>query len=306
MKIGDKYNRWTILSERFKKSPDSCTWFVKCKCDCGTIKDVRTGRLTSPSSPSISCGCYRKEQTTKKNTKALPIGEKFNRLVVLEDLGIIGRRRMCLAQCDCGVVKKFRWDGVFSGETKSCGCYHRDAVSLSSTTHGMSNTRTHDIWITMKQRCINPNSSGYDLYGERGITVCERWLDSFENFYEDMGECPEGMSIDRIDVNRGYSPHNCRWADGTTQMHNQNKRKGNCTSIFKGVSFNTAKNKWDSRLQKGGKTAFRGRFASEIEAAIAYDEASFEHYGDRPNQKLIEEILNKENTNASISYSGEL
>lgn len=306
MEVGDKFNRWTVLSERFKKNSNSYIWFVKCRCDCGTEKDVRTSTLTSPSFPSISCGCYRKEQLVEKKTKPLPIGKKISRLTVLEDLGIISRRRVCLAECECGVVKEYRWDGILTGNVKSCGCYHRDMASLASSTHKMTKTRTHDIWITMKQRCTNPKSEGYELYGGRGIKVCDRWANSFEYFLEDMGECPDGMSIDRINVEGHYEPSNCRWADGTTQIHNQNKRKGNCTSRFKGVSLNASKNKWDCRLQKFGKVIFRKRFSSEIEAAVAYDEASFVHYGDRPNQELIEEILKKENTNASISYSREL
>lgn len=80
-------------------------------------------------------------------------------------------------------------------------------------------TKTHRIWKTMKSRCLNPNFPAYQYYGARGITVCERWQ-KYPNFLADMGECPEGLSLDRIDNSKGYEPSNCRWADRRTQSLN--------------------------------------------------------------------------------------
>lgn len=89
------------------------------------------------------------------------------------------------------------------------------------TRHGMSRTRTYNTWQTMIQRCHNPNHTSYYLFGARGITVCKRWRESFINFYKDMGERPEGRTLDRIDPNKSYGPRNCRWATPTEQMHNR-------------------------------------------------------------------------------------
>ena len=87
-------------------------------------------------------------------------------------------------------------------------------------THGMSKTSTYHIWSSMKARCSNPNHQNYHRYGGRGVSVCSEWADSFEQFLEDMGERPKGMSLDRIDVNGNYSADNCRWATAKQQMRN--------------------------------------------------------------------------------------
>ncbi len=92
------------------------------------------------------------------------------------------------------------------------------------TTHGMSRTSEHRAWLRIKSRCYNPNFAGYKNYGGRGITMCDRWLNSFENFYEDMGDKPsEDLSLDRIDNDGNYEPENCRWATSKQQNRNQSQ-----------------------------------------------------------------------------------
>jgi hypothetical protein len=110
--------------------------------------------------------------------------------------------------------------------------------------------KTKDIWRSMLRRCTNPKDAGYMNYGGRGITVCERWL-VYGNFKADMGLKPKGLSLDRIDNDKGYSPENCRWADDYVRNRNQRTRKDN-TSGVRGVQWNPSKKKWQVFVMDNG------------------------------------------------------
>jgi hypothetical protein len=111
------------------------------------------------------------------------------------------------------------------------------ASNKARTKHGMYRTRVYRQWQQMIQRCYNPNSSRYARYGGRGVTVCDRWRSSFDAFYADMGDVPDGMSIDRINNDRGYEPGNCRWA---TPQQQANNRRTNVLIEHEGLELTIA------------------------------------------------------------------
>lgn len=128
--------------------------------------------------------------------------------------------RYAVFQCECGKRKLINIGNVKQRKTSSCGCYHREMLIEASITHGLSSNAAYGCWFGMIDRCTNSKNDQYENYGARGITVCPRWSSSIANFIEDMGERPEGMSIDRRDNSLGYFKENCRWATQIEQSRN--------------------------------------------------------------------------------------
>jgi len=170
-------------------------------------------------------------------------GNHYGRLIVL---GYAGkdhhRNHIWLCQCDCGNKTIVTGSALRRGNTRSCGCLHRESsqarITALNYVHGLHGTKTYQAWKNMKQRCGNSHRPDFKHYGGRGITVCDRWLHSYENFLKDMGECPPRLTLDRINPNGNYEPSNCRWATWKTQVHNrrQNEIKNTIAcSICRGV-----------------------------------------------------------------------
>lgn len=159
-------------------------------------------------------------------------GKRFGRLTVVSrgenayrKNGDPRTRWVCV--CDCGKSKLIYGEALARGVTKSCGCIQKERASATMTKHGSTNTKLYGVWCSMKNRCNNKNNPHYNLYGGRGISVCDEWerdYSSFEKwslsngYFESKrrGDC----TIDRIDPDKGYSPDNCRWVSVVVQTNN--------------------------------------------------------------------------------------
>jgi hypothetical protein len=159
-------------------------------------------------------------------------GRVFGQLTVLREDGHKGVRVAWLCRCACGNNTRSRTADLTAGKTLTCGCVRDARIGNAARKHGMTRTPTYISWLNMKQRATNAVHPRFRDYGARGIVICERWLDSFENFLADMGERPAGKSLDRIDNEGDYAPSNCRWATPTQQAANQRRstRPRDCKS----------------------------------------------------------------------------
>lgn len=148
-------------------------------------------------------------------------GLKFGRLEVIEEVGRDNAgNKTWLCRCECGNEKVITGGNIRAGHSLSCGCFRLEQLRKKVTRHGMRHTRVYNVWLCLIQRCTNPLNPAYGNYGGRGIQVCDKWRD-FPSFYADMGDVPEGMQIDRIDVNGNYEPGNCRWLNKKGQSRNK-------------------------------------------------------------------------------------
>jgi len=205
--VGDKYGSLTVVN-RVGSKRGAALW--KCLCECGNHVEAMSSTLRG--GQVKSCGCL----LSKGRPADRLVGQRFNKLLVLGDVGAskYGRRLLCL--CDCGVQKEITAHNLTSGRIVSCGCAFYDSSEKRRLNR---DKRTYQSWKGMLARCYNKKHPGYINYGARGITVCTSWKD-YECFLEDMGLRPPGKSLDRVRNDEGYSKENCKWSTPAEQQRN--------------------------------------------------------------------------------------
>lgn len=204
---GMRFGQLTVI-KRAENIGDRCAWL--CKCDCGNETMVKSIYLTT--GDTRSCGClYYKDLT----------GQTFGRLTVLSKISSSTKGSEYLCQCTCGNQKVVKRSCLVTGGTKSCGCLGHEVHSIIAKenfiTHGFSRDKKYKklyhTWSAMIHRCYNASNKRYNNYGNRGIGVCDEWMNDFLAFYNwaMANGYQEGLSIERKDVNGNYEPNNCTW-----------------------------------------------------------------------------------------------
>lgn len=195
------------------ESPDKHIRLL-CECSlCGQEVSVRKSHVTTKA--QVSCGCH---------IKLIPKGEDLAGQTIA-DITFIGYEASSIwrVQYSCGHFGKAEAHIIRKSSTGLCvQCMRKQPKTKR---HGLTRTSTHNSWCNMRRRCYKEGNNRYEYYGLNGITVCDRWNPdkggSFDNFLEDMGECPEGLSLERVDLALGYYKENCIWADDITQANNK-------------------------------------------------------------------------------------
>jgi hypothetical protein len=162
--------------------------------------------------------------------------KRFGKLIAIKRINIKDskgyNRAYWVCQCDCGNIKNIDLSSLKKEKVKSCGCYNKQIHFKHGHTVGGIISKEFESWRAAIDRCNRINNASYSNYGGRGIKVCDRWINSFSNFFEDMGKCPDDCTLDRIDTNGNYEPSNCRWS--TPEIQNNNKRNSHFIT-YKGI-----------------------------------------------------------------------
>lgn len=287
---GSKFGRLTILRELepVRDNSGSLRRIVEVRCDCGNISEKKLKYLKS--GETSTCGSCIK-QVVATSAKGNPIirvdpfadelemiGQKYERWTVLEAGFKQNSSRMMKAACECGAEQMVCKSALKLGHSVSCGCHSRESTSEARRTHGLSNERPYRIWSNMIQRCDNPKSDYFNNYGGRGIAYQQSWS-VFEGFWKDMSEgYREGLELDRVDVNGGYTKENCRWVDRCLQMYNRRTFKNN-TSGKTGVNLNKRSGNWVVNISVNTKKIYLGTYSDYDLAVFVREEAELKYYG---------------------------
>ena len=198
-------------------------------------------------------------------------GQRFGRLVVIEQAGRTASKKVLWkCMCDCGNETQTDSGSLVTGNTESCGCILKEAI----TKHGGWKKSSYNTWRAMIRRCNNPKDKDYPRYGGKGVSVCLEWLD-YANFAQCMGEPQGDETLDRIDVYGNYEPSNCRWAGLTQQARNIRVRANSETGVTGVVLY---KNKYYAKITVKKKNYYSKVFHTIKEAAEAHKELERLHW----------------------------
>lgn len=216
-------------------------------------------------------------------------GHRFGKLTAVYPVPDKSHRARWHCVCECGNEKDVLQQNLTNGHVRSCGCIHSEVnkekierynSSIGRESHHNTKSRLYRIWIGIKSRCFVQTASNYKNYGQRGISVCDEWVNSFSAFskWAIQNGYNDSLTIDRINADGNYCPENCRWVTMSIQEFNKRISSRN-TSGTTGVSFNKACNKWVAYIRKDGKLYHLGTFANIDDAIYARKQAEKRLYG---------------------------
>lgn len=271
---GNRYGSLEVLrrsgSDKYPSGRSKPMW--DCLCDCGNTARVSGQSLRAGTTKS--CGCLR------ESIKVDWTGAKQGKLEVLSRYhgephanGRTPIRWNCL--CECGSEIVLSSTALREGSS-SCGCGYKRRPKNPDTVNRVESP-THITWRSMIDRCYNPSREAYKYYGALGVTVCERWK-TYENFLEDMGERPDGMTLNRVKGAKEYSPENCEWATRSVQAYDQRIRETNKSGVT-GVCWDKRVGKWEAYISVNKKKVSLGFYNTIKDASEVRSEAELEYYG---------------------------
>lgn len=213
---GKTFGKFTVLNIIDTGKPGK---YYECICECGNIRIKAGTELRAGKGKQCRECQYHALYNPERE-----IGKKYGKWRVVEFIGMHRRLQQYYCICECGFKGKHCVADLRAGKSQQCSTCHNRENAANNITHGMHNTPLYKVWTSMVQRCTNPKVQFYSRYGGRGIKVCDRWK-KFENFLADMGERPEGMTIDRIDNDGDYEPSNCKWVTHQQNCNNRSNSK---------------------------------------------------------------------------------
>ena len=224
--IGTTYGNWYVLDAERRQSGNRERIYIKVQCHCGNI----VWKPTDHAKRDTSCGCNQYKGTERTDIARL-IGETYENMIILDSR----RNRNAgwavievLVRCSvCGTEKWVAYNNFKGGHYRSCGCKKLEYIGDSHRTHGEAHSRLYNIFYGMYDRCYREGCSNYRRYGARGIRICDEWLHNYDAFstWAYANGYTEDLTIDRLDIDKGYSPENCRWATVLQQSRNTSRTR---------------------------------------------------------------------------------